>query len=63
MRTTVDLPEDLVRDAMAATKARTKTEMLKMAMENIIRQEKRNRLIRFHGRLDLGIDLDDLRQR
>lgn len=63
MRTTLDLPEDLINEAMRITKAKTKTELIKMALANIINQEKVSRLTQFHGKIDLEIDLDILRQR
>ena len=63
MRTTLDLPKDLIEKAMSATKARTKTEAIKIALENIIRQEKINKLIAYHGKISLDIDLDALRKR
>ena len=36
MRTTLDIPENLLSEAMKVTKARTKTEVIKFALENII---------------------------
>ncbi len=63
MRTTPDLPEDLMNEAMLATHAKTKTEMIKVALLSIVNQEKRNKIIDFHGKVDLDIDLDMLRKR
>ncbi len=63
MRTTLDLPKDLVERAMTITKAKTKTEVITKALENIIRQEKLNKLISFHGKVVLDVDLDVLRKR
>jgi hypothetical protein len=63
MRTTLDLPEDLINKAMDITHAKTKTELIKLALENIINQEKRNALIKFHGKIDLDIDINNLRNR
>jgi hypothetical protein len=63
MRTTLDLPGDLIEEAMTITKAKTKTEVITIALENIVRREKLNRLISFHGKVDLEIDLDTLRNR
>ena len=63
MRTTLDLPNDLVARAMTITKAKTKTEVITIALENIIRQEKLNKLINFHGKVALDVDLDTLRKR
>ena len=63
MRTTLDIPQDLMDEAMRITRARTKTELIKTALKNIIDQNKRNRLISYHGQLKLDIDLDMLRKR
>ena len=63
MRTTLDLPGDLIEKAMTITHAKTKTEVITIALENIVKQEKLNKLISFHGKVDLDIDLDKLRDR
>ena len=63
MRTTLDLPEELVSQAMDITKKKTKTELIKYALENIISQEKRNNIIKYHGKIKLDIDLETLRNR
>ena len=63
MRTTIDLRNDLIEKAMAVTGAKTKTEAITLALENIIAQEKMNMLIRFHGKVDLDVDLDSLSDR
>lgn len=63
MRTTLDLPNDLIKEAMEITKAKTKTEVITIALETIIRQEKINRLIAFHGKVDVDVELDLLRDR
>jgi len=63
MRTTLDLPVDLIEKAMKITQAKTKTEVITIALENIVKQEKLNKLISFHGKIDLDINLDSLRNR
>ena len=63
MRTTLDLPEDLMTEAMKITKASTKTELIKRALKNIIQQNKISDLKKFKGVFDIGIDLDILRGR
>lgn len=63
MRTTLDLPNELIDEAMQITHAKTKTDLIKLALTNIIQQEKINKLINFHGSIDLDIDLDALRKR
>lgn len=63
MRTTLDLPKELVDEAMKITKAKSKTDMIKLALANIIEQKKRERTLTYHGKLELDIDLDALRDR
>ncbi len=63
MRTTLDLPEDLVNEAMEVTKCKTKTELIKIALENIIVKEKVKKLKNYYGKLSLDIDLDLVRER
>ena len=63
MRTTLDLPSDLISKAMDITQAKNKTALIKLALENIINQEKMNRILKYHGKIDLDADLDQLRKR
>jgi len=63
MRTTLDLPETLVQEAMVLTKIPTKTKLIKFALENVIRREKIKGLVNYFGKLDLDIDLNKLRSR
>lgn len=63
MRTTLDIPEDLLSEAMKVTQARTKTEVIKFALENIIRKNKLQKLKSYRGKLELDINLDILRNR
>jgi len=63
MRTTLDLPEDLVAEAMKVTKSKSKTELIKIALENIIVKEKVKKLKNYYGKVSLDIDLDMVRER
>ena len=63
MRTTLDIPEELIEEAMELTGARTKSQLIKEALEAQIAGIKRKRLITLKGTVDLGIDLDTLRAR
>lgn len=63
MRTTLDLPEALVDEAMALTHAKTKTDLIKLALQNLIQREKVKELKNFFGKVDLEIDLDQMRGR
>jgi hypothetical protein len=63
MRTTLELPEALVNEAMSVTNIPTKTALIKYALENIIQREKIKGLANYFGKITLDIDLDKLRKR
>lgn len=63
MKTTIDLPDDLIEKAMLATSSKTKIEAIKKALISIIELEERKKLINFRGKVNLDIDLDILRDR
>ncbi len=63
MRTTIDIPEELVNEAMELTNIHTKTDVIKEALQNLIQREKVKKLKKFSGRVDLDIDLNRLRKR
>jgi len=63
MRTTLDLPEALIDEAMALTHIQTKTDLIKTALQNLIQKEKIKDLKKYFGKVDLEIDLNVLRNR
>ena len=63
MRTTLDLPEDLIDAAMKATQINTKTKVIITALEDLIRKSKISGLKEFKGKVDLDIDIDAARGR
>jgi len=63
MRTTLDLPENLLNEAMKATHIKTKTKVIIKALEELIRKSKISDLKNFKGKVDLDIDLNTLRGR
>jgi len=63
MRTTLDIPKKLIEEAMKATGATTKSQLIKDALQAEIDKAKRKRLIAKKGTIDLDIDLDNLRSR
>lgn len=63
MRTTLDLPEDLVVEAMKVTDIRTKTKVIITALEQLIKKSKISEIKKYRGQIDLDIDLDELRGR
>ena len=63
MRTTLDLPEDLVNEAMKATHINTKTKVIITALEELIRKSRISGLKEFKGKVDLDIDMNAVRGR
>ena len=63
MRTTLDLPEDLVSEAMELTRIQTKTDLIKTALQNLIQKERIKDLKKYFGKVNLDLDLDISRKR
>ena len=62
MRTTLDLPDDLLSEAMRLSKVKTKTGAVVLSLQELINRRKIERLRKLKGKLDLDIDLDSLRR-
>jgi len=63
MRTTLDLPEELLLEAMSVSHITTKTKVIKLALQELIRKSKLSDLKKFKGKINLDIDLDIIRDR
>ena len=63
MRTTLDLPESLISEAMKITHTDTKTGVIVLALKELVRKSKISDLKKFKGKIDLDIDLDTIRGR
>jgi len=63
LRTTLELPDSLVDEAMTLTKISTKTALITFALENVIQREKIKELTNYFGKINLDIDLNKLRNR
>ncbi len=63
MRTTLDLPETLVKEAMSISKLKTKTALIITALEDLIRKKKIEGIKNYKGKITLDIDLEILRDR
>ncbi len=63
MRTTLDLPEGLLKEAMHVSHIKTKTKVITIALEELVRKSKISELKKFKGKVDLDIDLNLLRKR
>lgn len=63
MRTTLDLPDNIVYEAMQLTKMKTKTALIKTALLNLIEKEKIKDIKKYYGKVNLDADLNALRKR
>lgn len=63
MRTTLDLPEKLLSEAMRITHIETKTAVIIKALEELVRKSTISDIKRYKGKIDLDMDLDTLRSR
>jgi Arc/MetJ family transcription regulator len=63
MRTTLDLPENLLNEAMKLTHTNTKTAVIIKALNELVRKSKISGLKNYRGKIDLTIDLDEIRYR
>lgn len=63
MRTTLDLPDNLVNEAMKMTRIKTKTKVIVTALEQLIRKSKLSEIKEFKGKINLDIDLETIRGR
>ncbi|GHU87338.1 hypothetical protein FACS189476_02640 [Spirochaetia bacterium] len=63
MRTTLDLPDTLVSEAIEITNISTKKDVIMRALENLIRAEKIKGIKNYAGKTDLGINIEKMRKR
>jgi hypothetical protein len=59
MKTTVDIPENELRDAMRFTKARTKREAVVTILEEFNRRQRMAELVRYSGSFSDGFPGND----
>ena len=63
MRTTLDLPEALLLEAMTVSNIKTKTQVIILALQELIQKSELSGLKKYQGKIDLEIDLDVIRER
>jgi Arc/MetJ family transcription regulator len=63
MRTTLDLPEELLEEARTALGFKSKTDTVVMALRELVRRRRLDELKALMGRVQLQIDLPDSRRR
>lgn len=63
MRTTLDLPDTLVQNAMKVSHQKTKTAVIITALQDLVRKSRLQELRQFKGQVNLDINLNVLRKR
>ena len=61
MRTTLDIPEDLLSQACRISGAKTKTLAVVVALQQLVNSKRLERLRKLKGKIQLDIDLKSLR--
>jgi Arc/MetJ family transcription regulator len=62
MRTNIDLEDRLVEQAMQLSQAKTKKEVVALALQNFVRTLQRQQLLALRGQVQWEGDLDQMRQ-
>ena len=63
MRTTLNIDETALEEAMKASEGRTKTEVVNEALRAFARAKRRKRLLDLRGKIAWEGDIDELRMR
>lgn len=63
MRTTLDLPEELLDEARRLLGFKSKTDTIVMSLRELIRRKKIENLKELAGKIELDIDIDRSRRR
>ena len=63
MRTSLEIPKSLLDEAMQLTRVKTKTALIVLALEELVRRSKISELKKYKGKIDLDADLAVLRER
>jgi len=63
MRTTLIIPDDLMKDLMEETGEKSKTLLVCRSLEEMLQRVRRENLKSLRGKIDLDIDLETLRQK
>lgn len=63
MRTTIDLPEELVEEARRLLGFKSKTDTIVVSLQELIRKKRIETLKSLAGKIELDIDIDHSRRR
>lgn len=61
MKTTLNIPNDLIKEAMITSKTKTKTEAVVAGLKELIRKKKIERIISLAGKLEFSDKWDKAR--
>ena len=61
MRTTIEIDDQLMQDALRLTGAKTKREVVEMGLRTVLRLRQQEELRRFKGKLPNDIDLEAMK--
>jgi len=57
MRTTIDIPDEIITDAMEASGLKTKTATIILGLKEVVRRRRIDRLIALKGRVSVDVDI------
>jgi len=60
MKTLIDIPDDLMKELLKWSKAKTKKAAVTLAITEFLNRKKREKLISLMGKLDLNMTQEDL---
>ena len=63
MRTTLNVDDDVFQELMAITRAKTKTEAVRVALTEYVRLKRKEGLLALRGQLEIADDWRELRVR
>jgi len=63
MRTTLDIPEDLLEEARQLVTFKSKTDTIILALQELIRSRKREQLRELKGKIAVEVDIASSRRR
>jgi len=63
MRTTLIIPDDLMKNLMEETSEKNKTRLVCQAIEEMLQRVRREKLKKLRGKIELDIDLATLRRK
>ena len=61
-RTNIDLDDRLVEEGLRVFKCKTKKELIHLALQELLKTEKRKEILKLRGRLQWEGDLEEMRR-